>query len=142
MINRGLFTSLSGEWATPNGLYRELDTEFHFELDACASKRTAKCSKFFTPDDDAFTKHWGPGPVFMNPPYGRQIMRWVEKAYQEALWGTTIVCLLPSRTDTRWWHQYCMQGEIRFIKGRLYFTDTLGNTGRAPFPSAIVIFRT
>ena len=77
----------------------------------------------------------------MNPPYGREIGKWMKKAYQESKKGIIVVCLIPSRTDTKWWHEYAMKGEIRFIKGRLYFTDQHGKTGTAPFPSAIVIFK-
>lgn len=74
----------------------------------------------------------------MNPPYGREIIHWVKKAYETSIQGTTVVCLLPSRTDTKWWHEYCMKGEVRFIKGRLKFG---GSKNSAPFPSAVVIFR-
>jgi phage N-6-adenine-methyltransferase len=96
-----------------------------------------KCERFFTPVDDALSQDWH-DTVFMNPPYGRQISSWVRKAYQEAQKGATVVCLVPSRTDTTWWHEWCMKGEIRFIKGRLRFG---GAKNSAPFPSAIVIFR-
>ena len=73
----------------------------------------------------------------MNPPYGRAIKHWVEKAYTESKRGATVVCLIPARTDTAYWHDYCFKGEVRFLRGRLSFS----NKGTAPFPSAVVIFR-
>ena len=136
MVDKALFSSASGEWETPQELFDELDAEFHFTLDVCASPHNAKCEKYLT---DALTVPWT-GICWMNPPYGRNVGKWIQKAYAAAKNGATVVCLLPSRTDTKWWHDYCMKGEIRFIRGRLYFTDSTGKTGRAPFPSAIVIF--
>jgi DNA N-6-adenine-methyltransferase Dam len=74
----------------------------------------------------------------MNPPYGRQITKWVRKAFEEARTNAQlVVCLLPARTDTRWWHAYCLKGEILFIRGRLKFGDAKNS---APFPSVLVIF--
>lgn len=137
-INHGLFSSASGEWETPQALFNELNEEFGFNLDACATNETAKCADYFTKEDDALSQIWD-GVVFVNPPYGRKIGRWVRKGYLEAARGSTVVMLLPSRTDTRWWHNWVMKAdEIRFIKGRLRFT---GYKWNAPFPSAIVIFR-
>ena len=136
-MNEGMYSSSTPEWATPQELFDELDAEFHFTLDPCATIDNAKCTKFFTEHDDGLTRQWHPHTVFMNPPYGRQIYAWVKKAYEESQLGATVVCLLPSRTDTRWWHDYCMKGEIRFIKGRLKFGS---GKNSAPFPSAIVIF--
>jgi len=139
MINKGLFTSNSDEWETPQELFDELNKEFHFNLDPCATEKNAKCSKYFTKKDDGLHKKWD-GRVFMNPPYGRKISQWVEKAYKE-WWNhrVTIVCLLPARTDTKWFHDYCIKtDEIRFIKGRLKFSKMKNS---APFPSMIVIFR-
>jgi site-specific DNA-methyltransferase (adenine-specific) len=74
----------------------------------------------------------------MNPPYGREIGKWMKKAVEEWKRGNTVVCLVPARTDTAWWHDYAIKGEIRFIRGRLKFG---GGKSSAPFPSAIVIFR-
>lgn len=139
-MNKGLLTSNTYEWATPKYFYDELDKEFHFNLDPCATKENAKCKDFFTIKDDGLCHAWF-GNVFMNPPYGREIYKWVRKAYFESLtYGKTVVCLLPSRTDTKWWHEYCMKGEIRFIKGRLKFIGC-GVVNSAPFPSVVVIFR-
>lgn len=142
-LNQGLFSSASAEWETPQWLFDKLDAEFHFGLDACATPENAKCEKFFTKEDGGLTQSWaGCGAVFVNPPYGRQIHQWIARVWQTARAGITVVMLLPARTDSRWWHDYIMRAsEIRFIKGRLRFTDQDGNTGCAPFPSAVVVFR-
>lgn len=132
------FSSRSSDWATPQAFFDDLDAEFQFTLDPCASKDNAKCHMFYTEMEDGLSRSWAGERVFMNPPYGRQIGKWIAKAYSESQRGATVVCLVPSRTDTRWWHDYCMKGEVRFIRGRLYFGDGIG---RAPFPSAVVIFR-
>jgi len=139
-VNRGLFTSTSGEWSTPQEFYDVLDQEFHFTLDPCATAENAKCPKFYTLEGaDGLWQSWAGERVFCNPPYGRKIWRWIEKAHAEAEAGALVVCLIPSRTDTRWWHDHCMKAsEIRFVKGRLCFGD---GTKRAPFPSAVVVFR-
>jgi len=130
--------SLSVEWATPQSLFDELDREFHFTLDPCATAENAKCTKFYTKWDDGLSKDWSRETVFMNPPYGREIGDWMAKAYKESLKGAKVVCLIPSRTDTRWWHEFVMKAkEIRFIKGRVKFG---GHKNSAPFPSAIVVF--
>lgn len=135
-INNGLFTSKTDMWATPQEFYNLLNEEFHFELDVCAIAENAKCDKYYTPEIDGLKQEWK-GICWMNPPYGRDIRDWMKKAYEESQKGTTIVCLVPARTDTRWWHDYCMKGEIRFIKGRLKFGNSKNS---APFPSAVVIF--
>jgi len=132
------FKSQTVEWETPQELFDSLDSEFHFTLDPCCTKETAKCQTFFTVKEDGLLQDWGGHRVFMNPPYGRVIGQWIEKAFHESQNGVLIVCLIPSRTDTAWWHEYAMRGEIRFIRGRLKFG--MSKTG-APFPSAIVIFR-
>lgn len=128
------FSSKSVEWETPQKLFDELNEEFHFTLDVCATKENAKCKKYYTINDDGLKKVWK-GTCWMNPPYGRQIIHWMKKAYESKC---TVVCLVPSRTDTKWWHEYCMKAkDIRFIRGRLKF----GNAKYcAPFPSAIIVF--
>jgi phage N-6-adenine-methyltransferase len=136
--NPGVMSSVRSDWATPRKLFRVLDAEFHFTLDACATPMSATCGRFFTDKDSALDQDWT-GVVWCNPPYGRVIGKWVEKAYRESRLGATVVCLLPARTDTRWWHAYVMYGEIRFLQGRLGFDDS--KRARAPFPSAIVVFR-
>ena len=124
-------------WATPWPLFRKLDAEFGFELDVCALPENAKCARFYSPADDGLAHAWS-GVCWMNPPYGREIGKWVRKAYLESQLGATVVCLLPARTDTAWWHDYAMKGEVRFLRGRISF---VGSNGPAPFPSAIVVFR-
>lgn len=139
-FNRHLFSSASGEWETPAVLFRQLDQEFRFTLDACAHPGNYKVANFYGPADewDGLAQPWT-GVVWCNPPYGRSIVKWVEKGYLAAKAGATVVMLLPSRTDTRWWHDYVMKAsEIRFIRGRLKFGNAMNG---APFPSAIVVFR-
>lgn len=135
-INEGLFSSNTDLWATPQDFFNKLNEEFHFEIDVCALPENAKCDKHYTPNIDGLKQEWT-GICWMNPPYGRAIGNWVKKAYESSQNGATVVCLLPSRTDTKWWHEYCMKGEIRFVKGRLKFG---GAKNSAPFPSAVVIF--
>ena len=126
-INRGLFTSLRGDWKTPTALYQALDAEFNFDCDPCPSQ----------PKADGLSSAWG-AANFVNPPYGSEIKKWLEKGFHEYLKGKTVVFLLPSRTDTAWWHDYVLKAhQIRFIRGRLKFDDQKNS---APFPSAIVIF--
>jgi len=127
-INRGLFTSLRGDWKTPRALYQALDAEFRFDFDPCPAN----------PKIDDLKTEWG-NINFVNPPYGKEITKWIEKGYQESLKAKTVVFLLPSRTNTRWWHAFVMKAdEIRFIRGRLKFDDQKNS---APFPSAIVVFK-
>jgi phage N-6-adenine-methyltransferase len=131
----------SQEWGTPQWLFDQLDEEFHFSLDACATERIAKCVKFFSQQEDALLQRWELS-TFCNPPYGISMKRWIRKAYEEAARGNLIVMLLPARTDVEWFHRYCLVPgvEIRFIKGRVDFDGANGRS-RAPFPSMIVIFR-
>jgi site-specific DNA-methyltransferase (adenine-specific) len=130
------FLSETVEWETPQGLFDELNNIFHFDLDPCATNANAKCSRYFTKAEDGLAQKWT-GNVFMNPPYGHDIPLWVRKAYDESLNGAFVVCLLPARTDTRWWQTYVVKGHVYFIKGRLKFGNSQNS---APFPSAIVTF--
>lgn len=128
-----MMTSNTPEWATPQELFDELDKEFRFTLDPCATKENAKCNKFFTKEDDGLNQDWSGEIIFMNPPYGREIGKWVKKLSEAG--G---VALLPARTDTRWFHDYIYKkAEVRFIKGRLKFG---GSVNSAPFPSMICVF--
>lgn len=140
-INAGLFSSNEESWSTPADLFAALDAEFGFTLDPCASAGNATCARYFTKDDDGLSQDWD-GVVFMNPPYGRTIGQWVAKAYEESRRGATVVCLIPSRTDTAYWHDYVMRAdEVRFIRGRLHFGGEHERTAHnAPFPSAVVVF--
>ena len=133
--------SSSTEWETPQGFFDRLDAEFDFGLDPCATHENAKCPVYFTKAQDGLKMTWcGYGPVFVNPPYGREVGDWLQKSYEVSQHGITVVALIPARTSTRWWHDYVMKAEeIRFVKGRLYFTIN-GKGGPAPFPSAVVVF--
>ena len=124
------------EWETPQWLFDLLDKEFHFNLDVCATPENAKCSRFFTEESNGLAQDWD-GICWMNPPYGKYIPAWVEKAHRSSMNGATVVCLVPSRTDPIWWWDYCIKGEIRFLKGRLKFGE---GENSAPFPSAIIVF--
>lgn len=130
------FSSATDLWATPQDFFDIYNERFGFEVDVCATNDNAKCERFFTKEDDGLAQEWR-GICWMNPPYGRAIGDWMRKAYESSLDGATVVCLVPARTDTRWWHDYAMKGEVEFIKGRLKFGDAKNS---APFPSAIVVF--
>ena len=130
------FSSKTDLWATPIEFYRKYDEKFNFALDVCATAENAKCKHYFTEEEDGLAQEWT-GVCFMNPPYGREIIHWMRKAHESSLQGATVVCLVPARTDTKWWHEYAMKGEIEFIRGRLKFGDAKNS---APFPSAVVIF--
>ena len=157
------YSSESNEWETPVNFFNKLDYEFNFTLDPCASESNYKCDKYFTIEDNGLKQDWSKERVFMNPPYGREIKYWVEKAYKESLKGALVVCLIPARPDTSYWHNYIFPfaDDIRFIRGRIKFGKTEEVNYReqlnifgikekkpinfesempAPFPSAIVIF--
>lgn len=143
-MNKVFFMSQNMCWCTPQDFYDELNKEFSFVLDPAATETTAKCKQFFTPDTDGLTQSWDyGGAVFCNPPYGREIGKWVEKAYRESLtMEYPIVLLIPARTDTKYFHEFIYwKAEIRFIRGRLRFTDEYGNAdAAAPFPSLLAIY--
>jgi site-specific DNA-methyltransferase (adenine-specific) len=132
------FSSIDHCATTPQEFFDILNEEFNFTLDPCCLKKTAKCKKYYTPKEDGLKQSWKSESVFMNPPYGREIIKWMKKAYEESGNTKVIVCLVPSRTDTKWWHEYAMKGEIRFVKGRLKFGE---HSNSAPFPSAVIIFK-
>ena len=135
------YSSKDNTWSTPQAFFDRLDKEFKFTLDPCASHDDAKCAKYYTEVDDGLAQDWRGERVFMNPPYGRDIKKWIKKAHDEASGNsdTIVVCLIPSRTDTKYWHDYVMNAkEVRLVKGRLKFGDS---KSAAPFPSAVVVFR-
>lgn len=133
-----LFSSKTAEWATPQELFDALNTIHHFNLDPASTHENAKCKRHFTQEDNGLSQSWGGYSVFCNPPYGREIGAWVRKGYEEAQKpGTKVVMLLPARTDTTWFHDYCVKGRVEFLRGRLKFGDSKSG---APFPSMIVIF--
>ena len=131
------FSSNSNEWSTPQGFFDDLNKEFNFTLDPCATGENHKCHKYFTQEDDGLVQSWDNEVVFCNPPYGRELKHWVKKASETV--GGVVVMLIPARTDTAYFHDYIYnKAEIRFIRGRLKFG---GHTNSAPFPSMVVVFR-
>jgi len=141
-INDSLFTCKSTDWGTPPDFFAMLEGIFGpFTLDPAANKHNAKCPIYYTEKDNGLTKDWK-GRVFLNPPYGMETGDWMNKAYHEAVVhrnAEMVVCLVAARTDTQWWHAYCMQAdELYFVKGRLKFS---GSQNSAPFPNAVVVFR-
>ena len=136
-INQGLMTSNTDLWSTPRDFFDDYNAIYHFDVDVCATAENALCAKFYSPEDNGLSKEWH-GVCWMNPPYGREIGKWMNKAYESSLHGATVVCLVPARTDTAWWHDYAMKGNIEFIRGRLKFGSSKNS---APFPSAVVVFQ-
>jgi phage N-6-adenine-methyltransferase len=130
------FSSATDLWSTPPDFFSALDRVFHFTLDACATAENAKCARFYTREQDGLAQPWT-GNVWCNPPYGRTIGKWMRKAWESAQNGATVVCLVPARTCTRWWHDYATKGDVLFLRGRLKFGDAESS---APFPSALVVF--
>ena len=139
MINKGLFTSKTDEWATPQWLFDGISDHYNFVLDVCATKENTKCNKYYTKEQDGLSKYWNHtvGWKWMNPPYGREIGKWVQKASVER----KVVALLPARVDTKWFHEYIYDKPdtvVTFVKGRVKFGDSKNS---APFPSMIVVFK-
>lgn len=134
-----MFSSKTDLWETPQQFYDELDREFNFTLDPCATPKNAKCQKYYTVIENGLKQNWQGETVFCNPPYGREIKHWVEKCYKESLKpNTTVVMLIPARTDTAYFHDYIYgKAELRFIRGRLKFSNSKNS---APFPSMVVVF--
>lgn len=132
------FSSATDEWPTPQDYFEKVAAEFGpFDLDPCCTIESAKAPKYFTKEDDGLAQDWS-GKVWMNPPYGREIGKWMKKAFESSMEGALVVCLVPARTDTAWWHDYAINGNVRFIRGRLKFG---GHKNSAPFPSALVVFQ-
>lgn len=153
MLADVMYKSESQHWETPQELFEELDREFKFNIDVCASHQNRKCSRYISKSEDALKMSWSiyetaPTHCFMNPPYGREIIKFIQKAYIESLKGNLVVCLVPARTDTRWWsifwdrenHRPKENVEVRFLSGRVKFKKD-GSINNAPFPSAIVIMK-
>jgi len=151
-MDKVLLSTGKDDWETPKDFYEKLNDEFHFTLDPCCTHENAKCKKHYTKDDDGLSMDWGGEIVFCNPPYSKKGNQdaWVKKCYTESLKpNTTVVALLPARTDTNRFHDYILgKAEIRFIRGRLVFEvdgkPLIGKNGKpqpAPFPSMICIWR-
>jgi len=137
-FNKSKFKSENQNWETPDEIFVPLNREFQFTLDVCASKENKKCEKYFDIESNGLTKDWKNEICWMNPPFGEQ-GKWVKKAYEQSQnENSIVVCLLSARTNTNWWHDYCMKGEIRFIRGRPTFK---GAKYGLPQPLAIVIFK-
>jgi phage N-6-adenine-methyltransferase len=135
-----LFSSRTDEWATPPAFFRKMSRRYGpFDVDVCAVADNAKCERFFSPEQNGLLQPWA-GRCWCNPPYGKTIGQWVRKAWEASVDGSTVVCLLPARVDTRWWHQYVERfaATVEFLPGRLRFGDA---TSSAPFPSVVVVFR-
>ena len=130
-----MFSSKTDIWETPQDFFDKLNEEFRFQTDVCASPENAKCKRFYTPEQDGLAQEWS-GACWCNPPYGRQIGKWVRKASESK---ATTVMLIPARTDTAWFHDYIYgKAEVRFVRGRLKFGQAKNS---APFPSMVVVFR-
>lgn len=138
-IHESLYSSRSEEWPTPESFFAELNAEFGFTLDPCATPENAKCAHFFTKQQNGLLQDWGTHVVFCNPPYGKHIRAWAYKCYAASLQGATVVLLVHARTDTRWFHDFVYRkAHLRFIRGRLRFGD---GTQSAPFPSLVAVYR-
>lgn len=141
-----LFSSKSNEWETPQDLFNKLNNFYHFTLDPCCTHENAKCLKHYTQEDNGLIQSWQGEIVFCNPPYGRDIGKWVKKAYDEAMKGAKIVMLIPARVDTSWFHDYIYRKEhqhitYQFIRGRLKFNNpAYHKPAPATFPSMLVYF--
>lgn len=138
-LTKGMFSSNTDLWATPQEFFDQLNARFHFTLDPCANADNHKCPKYYTKEQDGLAQDWGGETVFCNPPYGSAIKHWVKKCHDEAQKpGTTVVMLIPARTDTSYFHDYIYhKAELEFIRGRLHFNEAKEG---APFPSMVVIF--
>lgn len=137
-MNDVMFSSKSCEWETPQELFDNLDAKYHFTLDVCATYDNRKCQYYFSKEEDGLKQDWGKHVVWCNPPYGREIGKWVLKCFQHWQNGGIAVMLLPSRTDTQWFHEFVYgYARIEFIRGRLKFGGSVHN---APFPSMLVFY--
>ena len=138
-MNPALLSSVKHDYGTPRDLFERYSRIYRFTLDVCATAENAKCKRYFTPEQDGLAQPWS-GRCWMNPPYGREIGKWVNKAFVSTAMheADVVVCLLPARTDTQWFHQWCKQAQVEFLEGRIQFD---GATGPAPFPSMIVVFK-
>ena len=141
--NAGRYGGNGREWATPPEVIGPLENEFHFTLDPCCTAETAKAPRFFTEADDGLAQPWAPERVFMNPPYGREIPKWTQKALSEAQFGALVVGLLPAATDLEWWHRDVLgaNAEIRFVRGRIRFLAGGRRWANAFTPSVVVVWR-
>lgn len=140
--NMGRYYGSGRDWETPPELFKKLDDEFHFTLDPCATPQNAKCQRYYTERDNGLAQSWGDETVFMNPPYGKEIYAWTEKAVRETWNGATVVGLLPASTDLEWWHRDVLGAgaEIRYLRGRVKFLQG-ERWVSGMFPSVVVVWR-
>ena len=134
IFDKNKFASNNQSWETPDDLFKRINDEFNFTRDVCASSTNKKCENYWSEEDSCLDKTWD-GINWMNPPY-KDMKKFIQKAYSERNNAIT-VCLIPARTNTRWWHDYCMKGEVYFICGRPKFK---GCVHGMPQPLAFVIF--
>ena len=133
------YSSKTVEWQTPQWLFDQLNAEFNFTVDVCATPENAKCQRHYTLEEDGLAQNWGGEIAYCNPPYGREMPKWIQKAHESARQGATVIMLLPARTDTKAFHDHILgHAEIRFLRGRLKFGNAKAG---APFPSMVVIYR-
>lgn len=132
------FSSATDEWATPQDFFDAQHKVWNFTIDVCATRENAKCPRYYDRARNGIGQSWVGERCWMNPPYGREIGIWMRKAYEESQRGALVVCLVPARTDTAWWHDYAAKGDVTFIRGRLKFG---GGKNSAPFPSALVVLK-
>lgn len=136
-----MFSSLSMEWGTPQKLFDALNVEFNFTIDVAASKENAKCFRYYTKENSGLDQSWKGERCWMNPPYGKQLYTWMEKAYNESEnEKCLVVCLVPIRTDTRLFHDIIMHcAEVRFLKRPVIFQGMKRGYNAAPFNAGIII---
>lgn len=144
-----LFASKKQDWATPQYLFDYFNDKYCFQLDAAATEENSKCERFISPENDSLSINWAEAypdvhAIWLNPPYGRGVGKWMEHCYTMSLRGHQLIAaLVMARTDTKWWHEYCMKAQtIYLIKGRIRFIGSDGIAGNsAPAPSAVVVWR-
>lgn len=142
-MNTVVHSSRSHTWETPPAVYADLAAVYPFTLDPCCTPETAKCPTYFTPTDDGLSQPWTPHTCYVNPPYGREMAKWVAKAADEADRGATCVCLIPARTGAAMWHRIIFRRAtaVYFVDGWIqFYRDGKPSGINAPFASAVVVF--
>jgi site-specific DNA-methyltransferase (adenine-specific) len=138
--NTVFWSSMKVTFPTPQYVFDLLDSEFHFDLDAAATADNTKCKNFISPEQDALkVADWPGSRIYLNPPYTKGLGHWIQKAFEESRKGKIVVCFVPARVDTRWFHKHCTSpdAEVRFLDHRISFDGK----NKAPFPSMVIVFR-